>query len=451
MKKFIAILLSVMMLFSCLSVFASAEEGSESLLDKVTAKIDFEEALKQFNFDSSYLDGADTGDVDALLSSEYAANIDILGINLDEFYHSTDVISWANLPFDKGDVAIVYANINTYLASCVSAVMKGSSTSPKFCTVQNATKITNFIGHILDPRFEDVVITDLDNAVDLDTIYDNFNTANKFYGVIAQLSGLAEIMQKNWCDRPDVNYMPVLYLLGFDFNDDAMLGASRLKDAYRIAPVLIKSVIDMVGRIGPVEYIFQVVSKLAATYGVSMEAPIKALLKAHIAAGTITSEELGTLKGLFNVISNGNNPARKDCLQFVSVPAYRFASCTKIKSGESSASVDTNTMFLYALVYCNLVGANSGSTAIETLKAKVNAESALSGEQKSTISSIIDGMFMGKADGLMTDMLGMFTNNIGAVGENLWDKFVAFFVNYFESIAHFFSKIFDSLLNFGKF
>ena len=441
MKKFLSIFLALIMTFSCATVFAGA--------------IDFDLGSLQQDAQNAYLNGLSGGlagsmnldngvDVEALLQSGALDNVDMLGLDIDFLYHSTEELMWSKLRVSKADIALTKANINTYLSTALYDTIGDYDDVNKLVKAANATKIANFIGHILDPDFVDVVITDL-AVEDSGFYYDSFDVVNVFYTKIARYSGLIDAIQTNWIDS-NVNFSPILYLLNFSFGDDMMLGKSKLSNAERIAPVLIKSVIKNVCEIGPLEYILRVVSQLSLTYSTCMYEPIKALVQAHVSKGNITEDELRTLRGLLNLIINGNDKNRTDKLQFISAPSYRFASCA------SPDGVDTTTMFLYGLVYMTLVGKNgSNSTAVAAMKAKVNSNGRLSSDQKKTICAIYDGIIMNNLTGLIDQMSTMMGDNIDEVGESLWRVFINFFKNYWRNVTLFFNKLFDSLSNFGDF
>ena len=438
MKKLLSILLSVLMIFSCLSVFSSAldlenlgEEAQQSFLNGLSNGLTSNLAL-------------DNGtDVEALLQSGMLDDVQMFGMSIDFLYNSNQELYWPALTISKADVALTKANINTYLATAIQDTI-GDYESTKFVTAQNATKIANFIGHLLDPEFTDVNIPNL-AVEDTGFYYNSFDVTNVFYTKIARYSGLIAAIQDNWI-ATNINFSPVLYLLGFEFDDDMMLGKSKLTNAERIGPVLVKSVIKTVCQKGPLEYILEVVARLSSTYAVCMYEPIAALFQPYLAKGIITSDELLTLKGLFNLVVNHNDKTNITKLQFISAPSYRFASCV------NGTKVDTTEMFLYAMVYLTLVGKyGSNSVAVAQMKADVNANSNLSSTQKKTICSIYDGILMNDLDGLVSSMSEMFSSNVDQVGENLWQTLMNFFRNYFRSIADFFNRLFDSMANFGDF
>ena len=438
MKKLIAVLLSVAMILSLATSFAGAADPS-SLADEAQAS--FINGLSAAGGTAQSLDNG--LDVEAMLQAGLLDNVDMFGVTVDFLYNSTEPLMWSTLKVSKGDVTLAKANVNTYLATCITDMI-GDYENVKFCTPDNATKIANFIGHLLSPDFTDIVIRDL-NVDDSGFYYDSFDVSNNFYTKIARFSGLTAVIQSNWIDAR-VNFSPLLYLLGFDFDDDRMLGQSKLEDAERIAPVLVKSVIKKVCQIGPVEYLLQIVSRLAATYTNCMYEPVKALVQPYVSAGTITVDELKTLRGLFNMVSNQNDKTKIDKLQFISAPAYRFASCVDGKN------VDTTSAFLYAMFYLTLVGKHeTNSIAVTAMKNNVNSLPRLSTDQKNTIKSIYDGLFGNNLDKFVSSMANMFNDNINQVSDTLWDIMINFFHNYWKNITTFFSKLFDSIANFGDF
>ena len=90
MKKFIALLLSLVMILSSFGVLASAETGS---IGDLVDDINFEEALKNFNADGmelpeDYLDENYQYDMEALLQSGALDNLNLFGLTVDFLYNN---------------------------------------------------------------------------------------------------------------------------------------------------------------------------------------------------------------------------------------------------------------------------------------------------------------------------------------------------------------------------
>ncbi|MGN0467471.1 MAG: hypothetical protein ACI4GY_01945 [Acutalibacteraceae bacterium] len=455
MKKFIALFLSVLMMLSSFAVIGFAEGEAvvpeettaaeeKTNVDKLVDAIGFEEALKNFNSDgteipSEYLDGENQYDIEKLLADGVLDNVNMLGLSVDFLYNSTDTLIWPTLSVTKSDLALAKANLNMYLLGVLKKKI-GSVGSVKLFTAENATAISNFIGKRINPDFTPVTLTG-----------DKYSSEEGFYEGIASASGLADVIQHNWCDQTKVNFKPLLYVLGFDFGDDNMLGESKLKSGDRIAKTLVKSVITRVLEKGPIEYVLTVISNMAKTYSMFMLEPLKALFKGHIVRGTITEEELGTMKGLFNLISNLNNPDDTQHIQFISVPTYRFALATSVKGSASSTSTDTTEMFLYMMLYLNLVGKNkSNGNAVEIMKENV-LSSDLEDKDKSNINIIINGLFLGDLSEMVGILDDLVIDNLDQTKTTIMENIYNFFASFFKNIANIIKKIIYSFTHFGEF
>lgn len=458
MKKLVAVLLSLLMIFSAFSVvgFAADDKESEggSLLDSVLGSIDYGALAGMFeehaNFDFADLIGdefegligKDGIDMEAVIANEYLAkNISFLGYSIYELYSGTPVF-WAKVANTtgeesiKGDFSILKANINTYLLSVLKNKI-GPLGSVDFYTAENATSLTNFIGKLLNPDWENVTLTG--NA---------YSTADSFYSAVADISGLSNIIQLNWIDA-NVNYGPLLTALSFNFDDDDLLGKYNKEKGNVVAKILVKTVITRALEKGPLEYMLEAVSQIASSYNLLMYPAIEALFMSHITRGTIEKEELKTMKGLFNLIANGNKVAT-DEIQFIDVPLGTFGSTYGVFGNNSKSSTDTTDMFFYMVIYLNLVGKHkNNSIAVQIFRNEMVA--GLEGSEKDIVGAIIGAMMLGDFGTLFSYFAEIFMQNVSSVPGNIFNGIGDFFANIINSIAKIIERIINSFLHFGQF
>ena len=92
------------------------------------------------------------------------------------------------------DFALLYGEMNDYLRRMLDAKLNNL----QVYTAANATKITNIVGHLFFPDFEDVTIT----------FSKDYVTAGTFYKAIGLYSGLTELMTNAWF-QPKMEMAPV--------------------------------------------------------------------------------------------------------------------------------------------------------------------------------------------------------------------------------------------------
>lgn len=425
MKKFLAVLLSLVMLVSSFTVAASAETGS---IADMVGDVDFEEALKNFNADGmelpeEYLDENYQYDMEALLQSGALNELNLFGLTVDFLYNSSEDLFWSALSVKKSDLTLAEANLNMYLMR----VIRNHFGDEKLYTADNAEAIANFIGHLINEDFTDVNV-----------IYNKEPVSEEvFYSTVADFSGLDEVIQYNWCDQPRINFKPLLYTLGVSLGDllDSDFGKGQV-----LAETIIKTVINKCMTTGPIDYLIEVLTAYSRTYGLSLNEPLKALLKGKIARGVISEDELCTPRGLLNLIFNNNNPDDTSKLQFITPPTYRFA-----------IAKDTTESFLYLLVYLNLVGRyQSNGNVVRNFQADISADSLLTATEKERVNAVLNGVFLGDLSGIVAMMSDLAVENIEEGKNDIWKNFVNFIISFIKKFVGMFDKIYQSLINFGK-
>lgn len=476
MKKILCVVLSLILVVSSLGTvaFAAGDSGNGTgdfgfdLSELVTEKInevDFQKALENYNFDGSALPEDYYGedgqyDIEALIQSGTAQDVYMFGLSLDFLYNSTDSLLWATLPSSanpkctdckkdypresvpdnkcpncgktlkteniRNDIALAKGNLNMMLLNIIRNHISGN----KLYSDTNATRICNFIGHLFFENYVDQTIT-----FEVPVVEDN---EDDFYDTIGERSGLVSLIQNNWCNNRALNYKPLLYTFGVSFSQFPV----PEKDIYNakiVTRFLLKAIVTSVLDRGPVNYLLDLIWAFSRTYTMFFYEPIKALFNVKIANGVITEEELSTLKGLLNLISNNNNPNDTTKLQFVTPPVYRFAN-----------SKDTTELFLYLMIYLNLVGKHSTNpTAVEGIKNNINASAELSAKEKERLLKVTDGMFCGNLKDLVPELVNYMIENLSEAKDTIWQTFVKFIKNFINGFVKIFDRIYQNFQNLG--
>ncbi len=476
MKRILCLILSLTLLVSSLSVAAFAEDATEKndfgfdLSELVSEKIneaDFKKALENYNFNGDIPDECKTPegqyDIEKLVTSGTASNVYMFGLSIDFLYNSGEKLLWANLPsavdpyctnckkyyspesvptkvcpecgkalkIDTiyNDMALACGNLNFCLKNIMTKYFDGD----KLYTEENATKICNIIGHLFFTNYNDEKI-----EFDVPLVADNEENVNLFYDTIAEKSGLKELIQRNWCDVPRLNYKPLLYTFGVNFQDFPVPDRDIYNSKF-VSRILLKAVVSSIMERGPVDYLLDIIWAFSRTYAVYLYEPVKALFSVKIASGLIQEDELKTFKGLLNLIFNNNNPEDTSKLQFVTPPVRRFAT-----------SSNSTELFLYVIIYLNLVGKNGNNPAvINNIKDNINAGTMLDSSDKQYLVTIVDGLFCGNLGELVPMLANYFVENISVLKDSLWQKFVKVIKNFINNFVKVIDTIYKNFLNIG--
>lgn len=476
MKKLLCLVLSLVLALSSLGTVALAagESGGTgdfgfNLSDLVTDKIneiDFQKALENYNFDDSVLPKDYYGedgqyDIEALIQSGTAQDVYMFGLSLDFLYNSTDDLFWATLPSSadpkctdckkifpkesvpdnkcpdcgktlkteniRNDLALAKGNLNLMLLN----ILKKYADGDKLYSAKNATNICNFIGHLFYENYTDQTITFEVPLVE--------NDADTFYDTICERSGLVDLIRNNWCNNGALNYKPLLYTFGVKFSE-LPVPDRDIRDAKIVSRFLLKAIVESVFERGPVNYLLDVVWAFSRTYTLFLYEPVKALFNVKIASGRITEEELFTFKGLLNLIANNNDEKDSSKLQFVTPPIYRFAN-----------SKDTVELFLYLMIYLNLVGKHATNpSAVEGIIDKINANTVLGEKEKDRLVKVTNGMFCGNLKDLVPELSNYMIENISEASNTIWDNFVKFLKNFIDGFVKIIDRIYKNFKDIGN-
>lgn len=482
MKKVLSLFLACLMLLSSFGVtgFAAEEEGS--VLDDLLSPVNFNAVIvpsdnsqfNSFSFASPNGNSAYAGTIGAgnlygytempeLISSGVINNANLFGFTVDELYNKVTGIDWnkiqkasyddAGLPVvlnDYSSFTLAKAYTNRYLTKLFTDRF-GTQGSLDLFTLSNFITVTNFIGNLVNPNYVNLTASSVDVP---------YKSDKDFYTSVVEKSGLREAIANNWCNSTTLNYKAVLDVLGFDYDDEEMLGASKIYNAERVSRTLVRSVIKRIVQQGPLDYILDVMGKMIPYYS-AYAAPLKALFNSQIVAGKIKETELDSFEGILNLIINDNNPADATKLQLFSLPL------NKIKTAVNVDKVDHTNLFMIMLLYFNLVGKwtsgsrqytyFNGSTTVTKTVAVDNPDAVnrlISNTSDEGLKNIYKAFF--KADfagwlSLLTDESASHMEEVKNPGPAATNFLKAYFESVLKFFADIFAKIYNSFKNFGDF
>ena len=482
MKKVLSLFLACLMILSSFGVTGLAAEEGGSVLDDLLAPINFNAVIvpsdnskfNGFKFASPNGNPAYSGTLSAgnsygytevpeLISSGVINKADLFGFTVEELYKKTTGIDWlkiqkstlddAGMPVllnDYSSFTLARAYTNKYLTRAFTNRF-GKQGSMDLFTLSNFITITNFIGRVIDPYYVDLTPSSVDVP---------YKSEKDFYNSVVEKSGLREAMENNWCNSRTLNYRAILDVLGFDYEDEDMLGESKIYNATRVSRTLVRSVITRIIQQGPVDYLLGVMGKMIPYYS-AYAAPVKALFNSQIVAGRIKSSELESFEGLLNLFLNRNNPEDTTKLQIFNLPVE------KIKTAVNVDVVDKTNLFMIMLLYFNLTGKwTTGSrvctyfngTSTVTRTVAVNNPDAvnriINSSSDEGVKSICKALF--KADfagwlSLITDESVKHMEEVKNPGPAAGGFVKSFFETILKYIADIFAKIYNSFKNFGDF
>lgn len=488
MKKILSLFLAFSMLVTSLGTVALASEEDPSILDSVLTAIDFsslilpsdESQFNNFEYAKSTEDGyviysgtlsggnSETGytDLEALMLDGVINDANLFGFTIGDLY-SSDRLNWNKISQiatneetqeeyelnSYNTFSLAKAYTNRYLLQ--KFVEKfGEAGSLELYTLDNLLTITNFIGRVVNPNFKELTAEKVNVA---------YTSEKDFYTSIVTLSGLRDIIANYWCNDYNLNFKALLSAVGFDFDDEEMLGDSKIYNADRVSRTLVRSIIKRMIQQGPLEYLLSTLGNISVFYRATYEKSIKALFTPQLNAGNVTKTQLESIEGIVNLIVNGNNPKDASKLQLLYLPI------DKINTTSDGATTDTTRLFMITLLYLNTVSKwktnervytyyDYTEQALKTEKITVDnrkvAENILNTTEDAGLKSIIKAFFF--AD--FTDYLALLTVESDKHMEDIkhpGDNIVGGLKEYFASILKFFAdiiaKIYNSFKNFGDF
>ena len=481
MKKILSVLLAAAMVLSTFAFAVSAESGLGSILDSLGQGVDFTKSFDLPKYDDfngvkynyTAADGenksgilADGGNIEEMISlmEENPANpfnnAKLFKLSVDFLYNNKGVLDWNSVPVVKDDGMGGYLLLNqksdfsmmrTYFNMVLTekfVARFGEEGSVDLYTLDNFVTITNFIGHIVNPNYVDIKKNEVKCA---------YTSAKDFYTNVTEFSGLRERIAQAWCNDPNLQYPQLLDVLGFNSNDEEMLGDSKIYDAGRVSRTLVRSIISRLIQKGPVNYLIELIIKLDAGYAGNLAVPIKKFFDLHYNAGTVTDKDMETIMGAVNIVVNGNNPYNDKKLQLFEMPFDRLNICNIDKN------VELTEAFYYLMLYTNLVGKwNERNLVTYTNNGAVEKRVEVNN------MAVVDEMIASADEDVAVILKALFCADFNDVPEflnsqsqqhkeeitnpdNIWQKFIKLITSYFESLADIFKKMFESLRDFGNF
>ncbi|MBR3815945.1 MAG: hypothetical protein IKJ27_04390 [Clostridia bacterium] len=431
MKKILSIFVAVIMMFSCFtgvfSAFAADGSKIEDIIGDMTNMENFQNALigSDVGFDYSADGQEDIIDMieNGMISGE------VYGMSIDEFYTGTSPINWSSLPIDKGDLALAIANVNNYIMRILKEKVGGfnlysmqMSRHGMSYASYYATSIANFLGNLFYPDFEDVVIN-----------FDGYEqiSEDEFYTQIVRQSGFGVLLDNNWCDQGRFDIRPLMETLGL-LSDNVL--ESEYSNGYILGRKLVKAVIEKIIYDGPVNAFLDILQAFSKSYNFYLKDAVVALFSNRLAAGEIELSELDNLHELFNIIFNGNNPEATDKLQFVQMPAARFAKAEGVTE-----------LFLYFIVYSVInINYKNNNAVVENMKSKVN-NLDITNEEKDVLKCVLDAVFKGDVNSLATKIGSIFSTNVDSIKDDFLSSLKNALASFFKKIVDYFDNLFKIL------
>lgn len=450
MKKMLSLLLAVTMLVTCVFSFNvsaadAAEEGGFGF--KLSEFMASDESISAFkdainNYDPDKMPAPDVEDIEGLIKSGAINNCNMLGVTVDFLYNSTNDLEWARLyeldengnviytdengveippsaggqpklAITKGDLALANANLNVYLKRLISNAYGGQA----LFTEENATALTNILGRLFYPNYEDQTI----KFPGTQTI-----SEKDFYKLIIEKSEFGTLLNSNWCQVPRMQFKPVLALFGLNPDD---VFESEYRDGNLLAQKLLPAAVNKFISSGPIAFILDLVWAYSRAYSSILYEPTLALFSLKVNQGNISYEEMKTFDGLVNLIANDNNRTDMSKLQLLSTPTRRFA-----------MAKDTTELFLYMLVYLNLNCRFENNGAVFESYAKSVNNLKLEDTDKTRIKNIIDGLLSGRLDLLVDDLGELYSANIVEFPNDIKSSFRNTLIKFFQKIIDFFDN-----------
>lgn len=465
MKKILCVFLSIVMALSVATVAFAAEEEEQRDLSEILAEKNIDEDFinafngKTLDFPSNFKNNASyysggSYNVTNIIKSGAISQVEFLGLNLGQIYRKNvdnAYIDWGQMSVSKTNVGTLWGEMNTFITSYL---VKKYTRDEKLCTSKNATGIANFIGHLLNPGFQDKTI--------------NYSTAyvirKSFCQDVSNASGLTDAIANGWLTLNTVNgktayepkkgvdYHPLLIsALGVPiYNKDGSGGSMELFEYFttpskeylnpsELGGYIVKSVIENAISEGPIQYLLNVIKRFANGYTIDLYNAVSALLVGKINAGYVTKEALYSddFDVLLNTLFNDNKASDTSKMQFIPFPTFYFKKTN-----------DTTDQFMLLMTYTNLLGKHQKNlSVVSKLKSIIDSNSELSSVDKRCTKIMVDGMFSGDLSALANGMSEISKENFERV-PNTWGwNFKNFFARFWKTIANFFDGIFRTLKN----
>lgn len=365
--------------------------------------------------------------------------------------------------FTKGTFSLMRANGNNQIINTLSKVWESKKSftwkvdtlcGTKKAANENAIKIANFIGNLLYPNFVEIpsgteIFTDNKSM----KLYD-------FFVKVSEISGLATILQDNWCNANTFDVKDVMQAVGVNIDKYVLLDIETEKGEYmgaRILTDMFKSFYN-----NPVLYVEQLIQKFCKSYNYSFQKAIEALfvlkypsMAAKSRSGdyphldAYTGSELQSVDGLLQFIA--------DCIYAENVDAgksnatrFTFA---PLPVNRIVNAPDADELHLYMLCYmdinrvCASVNEKNGTYVVNSTKIndfinKVVSAHDVSGIEKT--AKVFRSLFLGELT--TTDILSF---HLGELTQSTVESFsTGFMGNIKNAIAMLVQKFTDAMDSF---
>lgn len=470
MKKILAVFLSVIMLFSCVSVsYVSAADDEGYTAEEIAAASSSISYFKVKGMPSGF--DCDIEGLKTLENGKYWNEINLLGMDLDFLYNRTDPVVWTTLDVYKtdadgkimydasgrpielitiGDISLNLSSINAYLKNLFYSKYGGL----KLYTVEKAIGLANIIGNIFYRDFEELDPNNFSKLFGNET-----PNAKEFFEAVVELSKLDVLIQANWSSRGKAYCESVVtsltgnYVNIFteDYADGNTLGAKMLQGLFE------RLDID-----GPAKTLIDLIRRFAGSYESVYREPILALFTHKLEKITLVEsvEKYETFSGLIELIFCNCDPfaandADRGC--FASSAENRIVDhfCPLDFPTRRILASDDDTILMFLFYYLNLCGQHRGNAAyINNLKTKIDKSKDFNSDEKGKLKSILDGYFLNNfqstSDTLVTPYLA---DCLKPSTDSLFDRIKNGLMVFLKKIADYFDylrKLFSGEIDYGQ-
>ena len=359
---------------------------------------------------------------------------------------------------EKGDFGLMRANSNNQLVKVIRTIWGDGAiySSPKIAT-QNALKLTNFIGKLMNEEFDEIDSKDYKPFANKVRV-----TRDEFFEEVAVSSGLADLLQAKWCNAKGFDVKRIMSALGVNVDSETILDSEITKGNKMGARILADMYTDFFA--DPVGYVTRLVQIFCKNYDTYYAKAIKELFSVKFRymmelstksnsdnLPSYTGSELDSVDGLMGFLADcvyimdGNlNEAR---FTFAPLPAKRFA-----------AAKDTNELYVYVLCYLELNRVyndnavmiknfiNNSIAKFEELYFPADSEKRL--EDIEAVKIVFNSMFNGELTlaEIFTIHVGLFSaNTIENVSTNFMSTIKKAIANFFQNFLTAIDRIMNSL------
>lgn len=470
MKKTLCVLLSVIMIFSCVSVsYVSAADDTAYDSGEINNAADAMSYFIVKGIPESF--DCDIEGLKTLEGGKYWNEINLLGMDLDFLYNRTDPVVWStldvfktdsegNLIYDfdgrpitvitQGDIALTLSSVNAYVKKLYYSTYGGLN----LYNVKNAVGLANVIGKMFYRDFETL------NAGNFSKLFGNENPgAKEFFEAVVSLSGLDVLIQANWCTRGKEFCEPVVNALGGTYVN---IFADNYADGKSLGAKMLEGLFEKMDVVGPVQTIIDALRMIGGSYETVYREPILALFTHKLEKITLVEsvEKYETFSGLLELIFCNCDPlaandADRGC--FASNAQNRIVNhfCPLDFPLKRILSADDDAMFMYLFYYLNLCGHHRGNAAyIQTLKNKIDNNSDFNATEKARIKSIFDGYFLNNITSTSQTLVSPYlTESFQPSADGFFERLKNSLMVFLKKIADYFDylrKLFSGEIDYGQ-